>query len=572
MDLSSPFGAHPEWFGPLTVLAFGAAYVTAVVVGYRRGWPPAAWLVVLAAAGLGGVMGTRLLPLGLDGLRTLWETGAVPDAGVRRLPGTLVGALLLAEGARRALGIGRSMLDPMAVAGLVGIAVARVGCLLAGCCFGTPTDLPWGLTYAAGSFAHGFHVVHGVVEMGAAGPAPVHPIPFYDIAFALVVLALLPRIGRRLRAEGSLCGVVVGLYAAFRFLEDFVRANEVEAWAGLTAVQLAMVGLGVVAFGAVAVAERRARGERAVPEWVEPSAVRLAGVLAAVLAVRVGLAPWLTTSEAAVLLVRIVPAVAAVTVVAVRRSSVPQLRWTAAAVAGAVPLVVGFQTSAPADSSRVPFDLWAVEAHGNLGRYEEFDICSTDLYEYASAGAGVAYVAVDPDQELTREVGVRVYAGRQDVVVEDGRYVDPDDERGGSFGAVHPYVQVEARNVGATLGLQIGRLPILGDDGPSPVLPAVGLRLGPRKNYLQIGYLDAPHFGAPAPVFRLGFGTGRLTEDGQDLRLTGGIAGTGFYLAGTIPVDGRAYIEPMVSALPIEGNRGLAYQGGVRVRVQLPAE
>ncbi|WP_420455211.1 prolipoprotein diacylglyceryl transferase [Rubrivirga sp.] len=570
MDLPTPFGAHPEWFGPLTVLAFGAAYVTAVVVGYRRGWPPAAWLVVLAAAGLGGVVGTRLLPLGLDGLRALWETGVLPEAGVRRIPGTVVGALLLAEGARRALGVRRSMLDPLAAAGLVGLAVARVGCLLAGCCFGTPTDLPWGMTYAAGSFAHGFHVVHGVVEAGANGPAPVHPIPFYDIAFALVVLALLPRIGRRLRAEGSLCGVVVGLYAAFRFVEDFVRANEVDVWAGLTAVQVGMAVLAALAFGAVAVAERRARGGRVVPEWAEPSAVRLVAVLAVVLAARVGLSGWLTASEAAVLLIRLVPAVAAVAVVVVRRSSVPQLRWTAAAVAGAVPLVVGFQTSASSDSSRAPFDLWAVEAHGDLGRYEEFDICSTRLYEYASAGGGVARIWVDPDRELTREVGVRVYAGRQDVVVEDGRTSSEDE--GGAFGAVHPYVQVEAKDVGFSFGAQVGVLPILGDDGPSPVLPAVGLRLGPRKNYLQVGYLDAPHFGAPAPVFHLGFGTGRLTDDGQELRVTGGLAGTGFYLAGAIPVDGRAYVEPMVAAVPIEGDRGLSYQAGVRVRVHLPAK
>ncbi|MDT7855341.1 prolipoprotein diacylglyceryl transferase [Rubrivirga sp. S365] len=567
MELTSLFGAHPEWFGPFTVLAFGAAYLTAVVVGYRRGWPPAAWLLVLAAAGIGGVVGTRLLPLGLDGLRALWLDGALPNAGVRRLPGTIVGALVAAEAARRLLGVRRSMLDPLASAGLVGIAVARVGCLLAGCCFGTPTDGPWGVTYAAGSFVHGFHLAHGVVEGGAAGPAPVHPIPLYDIAFALVVLALLPRLARRLRAPGSLCGAVVGLYAVHRFAQDFVRANEVTAWGGLTAVQVGMAAAAALALGAVLWAERRERGGAA-ESWggadrAEPAPLRLVAVLGVVVALRLALDGWLTSAEAAVLLIRIVPAAGAVAVALVRSPAAAPLRWAAAGVAGALPLVVGFQTEPAAE----PFSLWAVEAHGDLGRYEEFDICDTDLYQYATAGAGVARIWVDPKAGRTREIGVRVYGGRQEVVVGDDGPPRPGDE-GGAFGAVHPYVRVEGRNAGASLGLQVGRVPALGPEATT-VLPSAGLRLGPRRAHFLAGFMDVPHFGPPAPAVHIGAGTGRLTADGQELRLTGGVSGSGFYVAGTIPA-GRLFLEPMGAVASSNGD--WIYQGGVRLRLHLPAE
>lgn len=42
------------------------------------------------------------------------------------------------------------------------LAVARLGCLAAGCCHGTPTGVPWGIT-----------------SSGASGP--VHPTPLYEI-------------------------------------------------------------------------------------------------------------------------------------------------------------------------------------------------------------------------------------------------------------------------------------------------------------------------------------------------------------------------------------------------------
>ena len=566
MDPATPFGAHPEWFGPVTVLAFGAAYLTAVVVGYRRGWPLAAWLLVLAAAGIGGVVGTRLLPLGLDGLRALVVDGALPAGGVRRLPGTILGALVAAEAARRLLGVRRSMLDPLAPAGLVGIAVARVGCLLAGCCFGTPTDGPWGVTYAAGSFVHGFHLAHGVVAGGAGAPAPVHPVPLYDVAFALVVLALLPQLGRRLRAPGSLCGAVVGLYAVWRFAQDFVRAGEAEAWGGLTAVQLGMAAAAVVAFGAVAWAERAARRGGAgedVADLPEPSAVRLVGLLAAVVAVRVALGGWLTPAESAVLLVRIVPAALAVAVVVARGGVAVPVRWATAGVVAALPLVGGFQTE-PAPSE--PFNVWAVEAHGDLGRYEEFDICAPDLYEYATVGAGVARIHVDPSAERTREVGVRVYGGRQSV--DDGGSPPRPEEEGGAFGAVQPYVRFEGPNAGATVGFQVGRIPVLGPDAV-PVTLVLGGRLGPRRLHLQGGAFEGSFFGAPAPVVHLGLGTGRLTSDGQELRLAGGVSGSGFYVAGTLPA-GPLFIEPMGAVGASDG--ALVYQGGVRLRVHFPAD
>ncbi|GAB5534528.1 MAG: hypothetical protein Rubg2KO_07770 [Rubricoccaceae bacterium] len=560
------FGAHPEWFGPLYGLAYLVAYLVAGWVGYRRGWPLTAWLLVLAAAGIGGIVGTRLLPLGIEGLQTLFATGALPETTTKRIPGTVAGALALAIGTRWVLGLRHSVLDPFAYAGLAMLAVARVGCLIAGCCFGTPIDLPWGVTYAEGSFAHGFHLAHGIVEAGASAPHAVHAIPLYDIVFALVGLALLPALSRRLRAPGSLCWTTLGVYALYRFAQDFIRANEVTVAGDLTTIQILGLATSVLALGGVAVRERRARRQPdALLDLAEPTFARLALVFLALLAMRAGLDGWLTGLEDAVIAVRLLPAGIALAVLAWQHLAAPQVRWTATALAGGLPLVLGFQL-APPDSASPRFSFLAVDAHATRGQYEDQDICSSALYAYQTGGVGIAHVTVDPDRAFSREVGLRVYGGTQERVDLDPSRIDPSAQL--SILGAAPYVQVEGDAVGGHIGVHVGRIPFLGgDDEDNPgILPSFGVRLGPRHAHAHFGVLDGAQFGTPAPAMRIGLGTGWLTERGQEARVQVGTSPSGVYGLATLPVQ-QVTFEPMVAF----GQAGDFFHTGLRVRYQMQA-
>ncbi len=585
MSFANILGAAPEFFGPFYVAAFLGAYITAAVMGYRRGWPPASWLLVLAAAGLGGIVGTRILPIALDAIRALIDGGVAPEASVKRIPGAIAGALIGAEVARRALGIRQSILEPLAYSGMVALAIVRVGCLVAGCCFGTPTDGILGATYASGSFAHGFQIAEGIVAAGAAAPHPVHPVPLYDIIFALGLLALMPRLSRSLREAGNLCWLTVGLYGIHRFAQDFVRAREVEVFAGLTQIQLVMATAALLALGWVVFSERRARQRPAATAQplAEAPVGRLVGLLVVLLAARVALDGWLSAPESVSLFIRLLPAAAAVAVVLWRQAAAPQLRWTVTALAAGLPLMMGFQIFSPeADSTggERQFTLLAVEAHGGYGRYEEVDICDADLYEYQTVGAAVAHVTVDLDRETTREIGVRAYSSTQERASLSS---NPDfDSAGQRVLAVHPYAQFEGEYIGGHLGLQVGNLPVLdgdtsiryGPDGeiaddqtPVRVAPALGVRLGPRAFHLQGGFLDGAHFGAPAPALHLGLGTGKLTAAGQEVRFQGGVSGSGYYASGTFALD-NFLLEPMVAYAPV--SRGDLLHVGARVRYSIP--
>jgi prolipoprotein diacylglyceryltransferase len=106
------------------------------------------------------------------------------------------------------------------------MAVGRVGCLLTEPP-GRPTSLPWGVRLSAEQIA----AVPGC--LGCRPGVPMHPSFAYEIAFHLLAFAaLLLARGRVPVPGGLLTGYLTG-YAAFRFLVEFVRDNEVVA-AGLT--------------------------------------------------------------------------------------------------------------------------------------------------------------------------------------------------------------------------------------------------------------------------------------------------------------------------------------------------
>ena len=576
MTLANPLGAYPELFGPFYVAALLGAYLTAAVMGYRRGWPPASWLLVLAAAGLGGIVGTRVLPIALDAVRALIDGGIAPEASVKRIPGAIAGALLGAEVARRALGIRQSVLEPLAYSGLVALVLVRVGCLLAGCCFGTPTDGVLGATYASGSFVHGFHIAEGVVGAGAAGPHAVHPVPLYDIVFALGLLALLPAVSRRLRIAGNLCWATVGAYAVHRFAQDFVRAREVEAFAGLTSVQVAMAVTAVLALGWVLLSERRARQKPALASapLAEAPVARLVGLLVALLAARVALDGWLTAPESVSLFVRLLPAAGAVAVVLWRHAAAPHLRWTATALAAGLPLVMGFQILTPeadstgADGGTERFTMFAVEAHGGTGVYQEQEVCDSNLNQYRTAGVGIAHVTVDIDRAFTRELGLGLSGGTQE-------NADPGSTREGEPGVntydAHAYVRLEGKNFGGHFGARVGEITYLGadEDDVVNIVPTFGFRAGPRRFHLQGGVFDGSLMGSPAPSVHFGLGTGGLTAAGQEVRFQGGLSGSGVYASGTFVLD-QFLIEPIVAFAGTVSDQ--PYHVGARVRYSIPID
>lgn len=169
---------------------------------------------------------------------------------------TYYGGLIAATGAavwlcrRDRFPLGKAA-DAAAMGMAVGLGFGRMGCLLAGCCFGRTSDVPWSLVFPPNSAASNSQAKFGLIDSRALESLAVHPTQIYESAgcFAIAAFLILWLSGRK-RYDGHVFLAFLGLYAVVRFLLEFWRADDRGGLMGLSTSQLIGVALvtGIVAF------------------------------------------------------------------------------------------------------------------------------------------------------------------------------------------------------------------------------------------------------------------------------------------------------------------------------------
>jgi len=138
----------------------------------------------------------------------------------------------------------------------LGLAFGRMGCLLAGCCFGAESSLPWAMSFPPKSPASDAQFKAHVLESARMWSHPVHPTQVYESAASLAIAAAcLLVIHPRKRYHGQVFAAFLALYAVARFVLEFLRRDDRGGGAGLSTSQ--WIGLAMLA---AAFAIHRLRG------------------------------------------------------------------------------------------------------------------------------------------------------------------------------------------------------------------------------------------------------------------------------------------------------------------------
>lgn len=103
-------------------------------------------------------------------------------------------------------------------------AFGRFGCLAAGCCFGKPTELPWGIVFPVNSMTHSQQVSDGLVAVHDH-PLPVHPTQLYEAGAEIALFAILLFFRTRKRFHGQLFLAWLASYSVIRSLIEILRGD-----------------------------------------------------------------------------------------------------------------------------------------------------------------------------------------------------------------------------------------------------------------------------------------------------------------------------------------------------------
>ena len=98
----------------------------------------------------------------------------------------------------------------------LGHAIGRLGCFVAGCCYGKPTSLPWGVTFT-----------DPVAERIAGTPLGIrlHPTQLYESAAEFLNFGLLVWLASERRATGQILGAYFVFYGIERGTIEFFRGD-----------------------------------------------------------------------------------------------------------------------------------------------------------------------------------------------------------------------------------------------------------------------------------------------------------------------------------------------------------
>jgi phosphatidylglycerol:prolipoprotein diacylglycerol transferase len=98
----------------------------------------------------------------------------------------------------------------------LGHAVGRIGCLLAGCCWGSSCDLPWSIIYRDQIASD---------RLGTPLHVSLHPFPVYSFLFNFGLYLVLAWLYKKSLKPGRVLATYLFVYGIGRFLLEYTRGD-----------------------------------------------------------------------------------------------------------------------------------------------------------------------------------------------------------------------------------------------------------------------------------------------------------------------------------------------------------
>jgi phosphatidylglycerol:prolipoprotein diacylglycerol transferase len=235
------FGVSVPTYGVLYLTAYLASIGTYAFLASRCGKHGFGRLVdigfMTAIAGEVGARATYLIVAWDRFVSGSMDWGRFLVSGRVVLGGVVLGFTVLVLMLRKyRLPVG--MFSDAALTGVtLGMGIGRLGCLMAGCCYGRPTDLWWGITFTDPAASN----------VGAPLNTALHPTQLLQALAAFLLFGFLLWLFYNRSFDGQVAGVFWIVTGLSRFVLEFLRGDDRGVAAGLSTSQI--IGLVSMAAG-----------------------------------------------------------------------------------------------------------------------------------------------------------------------------------------------------------------------------------------------------------------------------------------------------------------------------------
>ncbi len=500
------------------ILAPALALIAQWKAARERQFPIVTVLTVVAILNTSLMIGSRLGAwTGSDWGRAFTGSG-LPDLPGKTIMGGLVLLVIVYYLLQRWWRLPASLADVL-ILGLPLAAVSgRVGCLVAGCCYGIPTDSDWGIAYGPDTPAYMHQLQSGVLLEGAANTSLLFPIQLFLIAGNLLIFIFLWHFRKRFTRPGSLALLGFGLLTFQRFGVEFIREVATNRgtfglmWSGLKMGQWVMLLMALGSIAGFCVIQFFGQKKPQAPKNTSVGIGQLAYALGGITFLGFLLRDLLTFEEAMVMLISCIPAVLILGRHLWREhhlgrsvlAPVSMLSFTAIIL-----IVNPLDTIAPQQNPKEWKQWIEIGGGGSFGSYKEINrdcdgnAVSEDIIKINSGGGEIS---ANWQRGWTKlQVGLRGTFG----TAHTDENNNPDNNY--KYSSLGAHARLSDKWIGLSLGIfnRQERFPDkVGVSYPirNEFLPSGSLRIGRRDRYfVDFRVFDEPVLGlSNEPVFSMG--------------------------------------------------------------------
>jgi prolipoprotein diacylglyceryltransferase len=563
-----------------TGIFFSLTYLAAMIVaagmtifwGFQKGYPKSSWLLILVTGLLCFIFGEKVASYSSGEWIQVFTNFYLPETGKKTILGGIIGLFAGLILAKHALRFKSPVIDGFAVALPLAMAISRIGCLMAGCCFGTPTHLPWGIRYDESSWVYHVHQSKGLVHLHDEASLAIHPVQLYQVIGCLFIAFIVWRSRKQWKANGSLFLFSVLSYALLRFLIEFVRDPEssfvlAQVFFGMKIIQWILIG--AIIPGLLILFFRESNSRSLVVSNVKYFYSGFRQVLLSIFLIILTISGrnWFTPIELSAILLFLLPVIIILNIKIYKKCSVAGFRWVIPVI-----LVCSFSfmsqksISDKKNSEKITFT--EVGVAGMYGTYSEllqkvkvdYD-CDGNKYSYSD----VARQSV-PFYQGGINFSYNIWRGRYTKYSFGGRLFTGNEspEQSATYSStgqvigISPYASLNWEWFGFTTGFSLGhmKIPVSKpesrlDNGEiitkgkcwADFIPSLTVRLGPPDKFFAEGSYASGLFPYSSPYsnFRAGVGTGFGKSNGTSAMI--GLCGFSLYLRLVYPIKNKVVVE-----------------------------